>query len=75
MIFYHFTDIWCIDDIMAEGLKPAFNDDAYIQPKKGRLADHARRSTRNVEKSEGSSHHSRDTLDRSTAGALGGLVA
>jgi hypothetical protein len=26
-IFYHFTDLWCIDHIMAEGLTPAFNDD------------------------------------------------
>jgi hypothetical protein len=33
MILYHFTDLWCIDDIMVEGLKPAFNDDAYVQPK------------------------------------------
>src|SRR5262245_57787555 len=31
MIFYHFTDLWCIDHIMAEGLTPAFND--YTQPK------------------------------------------
>jgi hypothetical protein len=33
MILYHFTDLWCIDDILAEGLKPAFNDDANFQPK------------------------------------------
>jgi hypothetical protein len=33
MILYHFTDLWCIDDIVAEGLKPAFDDDAHIQLK------------------------------------------